>query len=682
MNQQSIKIRLNQAVSCLQQGQTKQAHGLLADLHRTLPINPDILFLLGAATSMLGDRVAAITLYDKLLKIAPEFVPALNAKGLDLAALGKLDEALEVFDTALRMAPQFIDAVLNKAALFNELGRYQETLALLRPHAGIAHPALQLNLGVAHFQMGEYTQAQHCAQTALQLNPQDSSALALLGAISLKQKKLSEALGYCEQAAVLNPHDASVRNNIAAILSEQGNFSAAAEAYEQALALDNAYPFARGSLLHARMKAVMWAGYDDLVEQVGKGIEAGRKESDPFSLLATDLGPEIQKRCAQLYAAARYPEVEPYTNWHAKGDGKIRVAYLSADFFNHATAFLMAELFELHDRERFEIIGICYGRSPDDEMRRRVSRSFDQFHEVANQSDREIAALIYDLGIDIAVDLKGHTTDTRLGILAYRPAPVQAHYLGYPGTTGVPFIDYLIADPVLIPSEHQQYYTEKIAYLPDCYQVNDSQRQISDRIFSRAELGLPETGFVFCSFNNNFKITPDLFAVWMRLLQRVEGSVLWLFQDNATAAENLKKEAIARGVDANRLVFAERMPLAEHLARHRCADLFLDTWYCNAHTTASDSLWAGLPIVTKAGDTFAGRVAASLLTAIGLQELITVTPQAYEALVYELATNPAKLKGLREKLVQNRRAAPLFDTPRFARNLERCYEGILSRNNN
>ena len=679
MNSQSIDARLNQAVAWLQQGQPQLAQKLLAELHRSLPAHPDILFLLGAATSMLGDRAAALSLYDKLLKITPDFVPALNAKGLDLAALGRHSDALAAFDAALRIAPQFTDAVLNKAALLNELGRYQEALVLLQPLSGIAHPHLQLNLGVAYFHMGEYGQAAHCAQSALSLNPQDSAAFALLGVIFLKQKSLVDALAYCERAATLDPNDASIRNNIAVILSEQGHFSEAAQAYAQTLALDEAYPFARGSLLHARMKAVFWDDYATLVAAIKAGIQAMRQESDPFSLLAADLGPEVQKRCAQLYVAARYPEVDPYTRWQANGSGKIRIAYLSADFFNHATAFLMAELFELHDRERFEVVGICYGRSPDDAMRRRVTASFDLFHEVADQSDQQIAELIHGLSVDIAVDLKGHTTDTRLGILAYRPAPVQVHYLGYPGTTGARFIDYLIADPVLIPLEHQLYYTEKIAYLPDCYQVNDSQRQISEHVFSRAELGLPETGFVFCSFNNNFKITPDLFEVWMNLLKRVDGSVLWLFQDNPVAAENLRKEAVARGVDASRLVFAERMPLAEHLARHRCADLFLDAWYCNAHTTASDALWVGLPLVTKIGNTFAGRVAASLLTAMDLPELITDTPRAYETLAYELATNPVKLQSLRDKLAHHRQTAPLFDTPRFARNLEKLYERMWDR---
>lgn len=677
MNTQSIDERLKQAVACLQHGQPLPAQTILIELQRTQPRHPDVLFLLGAVSSMLGERTKAIELYDTLLKVAPGFVPALNAKGLDLAALGMHAAALEALDAALRIAPQFIDALLNKTTLLNELGRYQETLALLQPQASVGHPQLQLNLGTAYFYTGDFTNAIACAKLALQQAPQESAVFALLGAICLKQKRLAEALAYCRQAASLNPQDASIRNNMAAILSEQGQFSEAAKLYEETLSLDPAYPFARGALLHARMKAVMWSGYEGLVDEICTGIEAGGQESDPFSLLATNVDAAIQKSCAELYVEARYPTVEPYTDWQRPDDGKIRVAYLSADFFNHATAFLMAELFELHDRARFEIIGVCYGRSPNDDMRRRITQSFDQFHEVADQSDRQIAELIHGLSVDIIVDLKGHTADTRLGILAYRPAPVQAHFLGYPGTTGAKFVDYLIADSVLIPPEHQINYTEKIAYLPDCYQVNDTKRRISERIFTRAELGLPETAFVFCSFNNNFKITPDLFDVWMNLLKRVEGSVLWLFQDNAAAAENLQKEAAARGVEPHRLIFAERMPLAEHLARHRSADLFLDTWYCNAHTTASDALWSGLPIVTKIGQTFASRVAASLLTAVGLQELITDAPASYEALAYELATNVEILKALRERLTFNRLKSPLFDTQRFTWNLEKCYEEML-----
>jgi predicted O-linked N-acetylglucosamine transferase (SPINDLY family) len=312
-------------------------------------------------------------------------------------------------------------------------------------------------------------------------------------------------------------------------------------------------------------------------------------------------------------------------------------------------------------------------------MRQRIEKSFDQFIEVGNQSDMEIAQLSRDLNIDIAVDLKGFTQDSRTGIFANRAAPIQVNYLGYPGTMGADYMDYIIADKTLIPVGTHQAYSEKIVYLSNSYQVNDRKRFISDREFTRQELGLPENGFVFCCFNNNFKILPATFAGWMRILKAVEGSVLWLFQDNPWAVENLKQEALNHGVDPSRLVFAERMPLSEHLARHRQADLFLDTLPCNAHTTASDSLWAGLPVITHLGETLAGRVAGSLLMAIGLPELITHSPREYENLAVELATDPLKLKQIQEKLARNRVSSTLFDANAFTRGLEEAFIKIYRR---
>jgi hypothetical protein len=312
-------------------------------------------------------------------------------------------------------------------------------------------------------------------------------------------------------------------------------------------------------------------------------------------------------------------------------------------------------------------------------MRQRVSAAFDQFLDVRLKSDKEIAELSREMGIDIAVDLKGFTQDQRLGIFSYRAAPIQVSYLGYPGTMAAPYIDYLIADRTLIPEESQKHYSEKIVYLPHSYQVNDRQRVIAQKVFTREELGLPKEGFVFCCFNNNFKITPATFDGWVRVLKAVEGSVLWLLEDNEAAGRNLKKEAQARGLDPNRLVFAKRMKLPEHLARHRAADLFLDTLPYNAHTTASDALWAGLPVLTCMGESFASRVAASLLNAIELPELITDTQQEYEALAIELAKDADKLKGIRDKLERNRLTTPLFDTTLFTKHIEMAYEQAYVR---
>jgi predicted O-linked N-acetylglucosamine transferase (SPINDLY family) len=357
---------------------------------------------------------------------------------------------------------------------------------------------------------------------------------------------------------------------------------------------------------------------------------------------------------------------------------KIRIGYFSADFKNHPVAFLIAELFELHDRRQFELVGFSFVMA-NDEMRKRLVKSFDQFIEVGRKSDIEVAQLCRSFDVDIAVDLTGLTQDARTGIFAHRAAPIQVNYLGYPGTMGAEYIDYIIADKILISPEFQSCYSEKVVYLPNSYQVNDRKRVISEKIFTRQELGLPVNGFVFCCFNNNYKILPQTFEGWMRTLKSVEDSVLWLLQDNLWAAQNLKKEAQNQGIDAQRLVFAERMPLPDHLARHRLADLFLDTFPYNAHTTTSDALWAGLPVLTLIGQSFASRVAASLLNTIGLPELIANTQEEYEALAIELALNTKRLADIKLKLAKNRLSTPLFNTPLFTKNLEAAYIQMYER---
>jgi protein O-GlcNAc transferase len=352
---------------------------------------------------------------------------------------------------------------------------------------------------------------------------------------------------------------------------------------------------------------------------------------------------------------------------------RIRIAYVSSDFHEHATAHLIAELIELHDRARFEVIGLSFGIDDGSAVRRRLAQAFDGFLDMPEQSDRAIAAELHAREIDIAVDLKGHTRGSRPEIFAHRPAPIQVSYLGFPGTIGADFLDYVIADPIVLPVSQQPFYTERIVQLPDCYQANDSKRAISAQTPERRAAGLPDAGFVFCCFNNNYKIRRPVFDVWMRLLSEVPGSVLWLLRDTAGVEGNLRREAAARGVDPDRLIFAERCALDVHLARHRLADLFLDTLPYNAHTTASDALWAGLPLVTCQGEAFAGRVAASLLAAVGLPELVTQNLADYEALALRLARDPAMLRSVRDKLAANRSTHPLFDSARFCRHLEAAY---------
>jgi predicted O-linked N-acetylglucosamine transferase (SPINDLY family) len=444
--------------------------------------------------------------------------------------------------------------------------------------------------------------------------------------------------------------------------------------YESALSLKPDINWVLGDLLHAKMQICNWSDFDLYLENISNKVLANKKVTNPFPLLAMMDDPALQKKASEIYIKDKYPfnSVLGPISKHSKKQ-KIRIGYFSADFRDHPVATLTVELFELHDKDRFENIAFSFGLNDESAMRLRLSRAFNQFIDISNMSDLDIAKLARDLKIDIAVDLGGFTAASRPGIFSFRAAPIQVSYLGYLGTMGAHYIDYIIADQTLIPPQLQKYYSEKIVYLPDSYQVNDRKRTISDKKFTRQELGLPENGFVFCCFNNNYKFTPSTFDSWMRILGAIKGSVLWLFQDNSWVVDNLRNEADKHGVDVKRLVFAERMPLPMHLARHSLADLFLDTFPYNAHTTASDALWAGLPVLTLMGQSFASRVAASLLNAIGLPELVVNTAEEYEALAIDLALNPKKLADAKLKLATNRLTSPLFNTPLFTKNIESAY---------
>lgn len=452
----------------------------------------------------------------------------------------------------------------------------------------------------------------------------------------------------------------------------------AISSYNRASAIEPDLEFIQGALLQAKMQICDWSSFCQDLIKMESDIQAGGKAFTPFSTLAFMDSLALQKKAAEINAP---PAIAPTRTPTKSGNrnNRIRLGYFSADFFNHATMHLMAELFDCHDTSKFHLFGFSFGPPIHDEMSRRASSAIETFIDVRDKSDREIIDLANQLELDIAVDLKGYTKFSRPGTFAGRCAPVQVSYLGYPGTMGAEYFDYIIADTTVIPDDTVAEYTEKIVFMPDSYQVNDSKRKISSRIFSRQEMGLPESGFVFCCFNNNFKLLPATFDVWMRLLRSVQNSVLWLLEDNPTVAGNLRKEAEARGVAGERLVFARRMPLDEHLARHRLADLFLDTLPYNAHTTASDALWAGLPVLTCTGKSFAGRVAASLLNAVGLPELITGSYREYEEKAMVLATHADQLVQLRAKLATNRLTCPLFDTSLFARHIESAYQIMHER---
>ena len=510
---------------------------------------------------------------------------------------------------------------------------------------------------------------------AIALKPDYADAFNNRGVVLADLEHYDEAVASYNQAIALKPDYADAFNNRGNALAELKQFDEALASYSQAVLLAPNHKFAFGGLVGCAMKVCDWNRWDELSRELRRHVTERKSCVSPLVLLGYNDDAALHLTCAQNYVLDRFNAIPQRlgsrTIWR---NDKIRVAYLSSDFRRHPVAYLVAELFERHDRSRFEVIGVSFGPDDGSDMRSRLAAGFDQFIDVRMQSDQDVARLINDLQVDIAVDLNGHTQYGRLGSLAFRPAPIQVTYLGFPGTTGTDFIDYIIADAIVLPFDQQPYYTEHIVHLPDCYQVNDRKRMIASRTPTREEFSLPAQGIVFCCFNNAWKITPLIFDVWMRLLRKVAGSVLWLRRDSEHAEQNLCKEAAARGIDPARLVFADPLPHhSDHLARHCLADLFLDTLPYNAHTTASDALWAGLPVLTCRGKAFAGRVAASLLTAAGLPELLTDSLEEYEALALRLATDPLLRSGLRERLRKNRLECSLFDTDRFCRNIEAAY---------
>lgn len=540
------------------------------------------------------------------------------------------------------------------------------------------HAGAWANLGAALHLRHAHSAAVDACRHAIGINANHGDAHIVLGMSLHELRRHDEAIAALRLATELNPHSADAWLYLGETLSEQKHYAEAVAAYRKALQLNPKAAYLPGQFLHLKMRLCEWTEFDGELAQLQQAIAAGAKACKPFQLLGLIDSPALQRQAAAIWAE-EIPRPHAAHTFASRHADKIRLAYFSADLHEHATAYLMAGLFEAHDKERFELYAFSFGPITDDAMQQRVKSAFDHFIDVRRMEDHEIASLARELGIDIAIDLKGYTGAARPGIFAQRAAPVQVNYLGYPGSMATDFIDYLITDAVVIPPEAEVHYAEKILRLPHCYQANDRLRPIADKVYTRRECGLPEQGFIFCCFNNAWKITPDVFAGWMRILAQVEGSLLWLYEENAEASANLRRTAAAQGIDAARLIFARQLPLAEHLARLRLADLCLDTLPYNAHTTASDALWAGVPLLTCIGKSFPARVAASLLHAIGLPELVTETPQDYVKLAIELARNPAHLSALRSKLAGNRLSQPLFDTELFTRHIEATCRSLFER---
>ena len=624
----------------------------------------------------------ALAGFDHALALNPDNTEALNNRGNVLLELRRPDDAMASYDRALALNPNQAEAHFNRANVLSGLKHTEEALAsydkaiVLRPDYAAAHN----NRGNVLLDLKRLDEALACYDKAVKFNPAFAEAYNNRGTALLESKRLEEALASYDKAIALKLDQAEVHYNRGYTLEMLKRIDEAATSYERALALKPDYEFLAGTLLHTRTKLCDWSNFAARLAQVTAEVRAGKNASSPFPLLALIDDPKLHKQAAKAYARAKYPRrnsLGPFAPRTRRE--KIRIGYYSADLREHAMAYLLAELFEAHDRSRFEIFGFSFGPDTQDAMRRRISGAFDSFHDVRDRGDRAVAALSRELAIDIAVDLNAYTHDSRPGMFAEGCAPVQVNFLSYPGTMGADYLDYIVGDGIVIPSAQRSDFTEQVITLPHSYQVNDSMRRIAEAAGTRAEHGLPESGFVFCCFNNNHKILPPTFDIWMRLLKAVDGSVLWLLEDNPTAARNLRKEAEVRGVAAARLVFAGRLPLDKHLGRHKLADLFLDTLPYNAHTTASDALWAGLPLLTCTGLAFASRVASSLLHTVGLPELVTDSPTAYEAKALALARDHAALHALRRRLEANRATTPLFNGKVFAQHIEAAYTVIHER---
>ena len=631
-----------------------------------------------------GDFEAAIRLYDELLGDKGSDAEIHYKRANAFNSLGRWETALAGYDRAIALDPTFAHAFCNRGAVLERLERWSDALSSY-------DRAIALNPGdgLTYYNRGSVLKAQQRLDEALgsydqaiARRPDYVEAYINRGHVLQGLRRHKDAVASYDKAIDLSARYVEAFQGRGLSLLDLGRHEAAIASYNQALVLDADQKYLLGVRRHAQMKICDWSGLDADMERLAEGVRALKPVCTPFAMLSLVDSPELHSLTARIWAQQECPPDEVLGTIPASSrGGKIRIGYFSADFRTHPVSLLAAELFESHDRSQFETIAFAFGREADDFTRGRLQKAFDRFVDVRDRSDREVAVLAREIGVDIAVDLSGFTEGNRTGIFALRAAPVQVSFLGYPGTMATAYMDYLIGDRAVISPEVQRYCTEKIVYLPDSFLPNDSTRVVADTVYSREQLGLPKSGFVFCCFNNAYKITPAVFDGWMRILSRTTGSVLWLAQNNPESMHNLRMEAARRGVDARRLVFADRWPsAAEHLARHRAAGLFLDTTPYNAHATASDALWTGLPVLTCPGEGFAGRVAASLLRAIDLPELVAATTAEYEDLAVNLAMDADLLEGVRQKLARNRVSAPLFDTARFTRNLESAYTRMHARN--
>jgi len=643
------QAKWEQGLAAHQQGALDQARALYERVLKWHPNHFDAVHMLGLVAYQQGQLDRAALLIAKALGIDPDAASAHNNYANVLQDQRKLISALASYDRAISLDPQYAEAHNNRGDLLQVMGRVPDAL-----------------LSYAR---------------ALEISPRYAAAFYNQGNALGRLGRWREAVDSYDQALSIAPQYPQALMNRGNALVELRDNEAAVQSYSQALSIDPAIPYLAGTLLHVNMQQCKWADYSLRLEALLTDLRANKPVCQPFPLLALTDDAQLHKQVAQAWIDTTHSK--PRAAWAPKDrprHTKLRIGYFSGDFCNHPVAYLTAGLFEEHDRSLFEIFAFSFGPDTRDDMRLRLERAFDHFVDVKDCTDAQLIARARETDLDIAIDLTGLTKGCRPGLFLARVAPIQMSYLGYPGTTGIASMDYVLVDQTIAEPADAAHYSEKIIRLAHSYQANDPSRRPSSRVFSRAELGLPPNGFVFCCFNNSYKINPVMFDCWMKILQRVPGSVLWLREATEQTAQHLRHEALARGVEATRLVFAGRIEsMADHLARQRAADLFIDALPYNAHTTASDALWAGVPVLTCKGRSYAGRVGASLLRALDLDELITNDLDEYVQVAVALAQDPARLSALRLALQQKLLDKPLFDIKRFTRHVEQAFQIAIER---
>jgi protein O-GlcNAc transferase len=654
----------------------------LASIDRAIGLNPDYPEAFNNRGLVLHDlhrHEDALKSYERALALKPAFAEVHKNIGDELLELKRFEAALASYDRAIALKADFAAAHNNRGHVLVNLQRYKdalksfETSIRLDPNAAEVHA----NRGAVLRTLRRPADSLKSYERALAINVESLEAYVHKGQVLQELRRLADAVQAYDMALALRPDHVGAHHRRAIALKDIERLDEALVSIERAVELDRNTPYVLGERLMIKAQACDWNRLDEASDAVVEAVGQGMRASTPFTLLATPCAEDVRRKCAEIFMRDQHPprpnQLPPIGRSASDSSGRIRIAYVSGDFRAHAVASLIAGVLEEHDRTRFEVHAISFGPNDKTAPRARLEKAVEHFIDVRDMVDSDVASLMRERNIDIAIDLMGFTGNCRAGILAHRPAPIQVSYLGYPGTMGADYIDYIVADRIVIPETEQRFYAEKVVYLPESYQCNDSKRKIGNRTLDRTGAGLPLDAFVFCSFNNNFKIRPEMFDVWMRILQRSADSVLWLLRSNSNVERNLRNEAEKRGVSGERLVFAPRMDAADHLARHGLADLFLDTQPYGAHTTASDALWTGLPVLTCLGDSFAARVGASLLNAIGLPEMVTRSLEEYEARAVTLAHDRLALAEVKARLARHRDTHPLFDTVRFTRHLEAAF---------